>query len=109
MLDKSLLNLRSDLTNSYRFFRHENHVVEKELATHMNDTLYQDQSDESVLKEESSPTPAYTTPILLPDSELNSLIRSLNIKQLELFNIVQSWAKQYVKSKVGSNPIIVEP
>ena len=38
----------------------------------------------------------------MPDYELNAMIRSLNHKQRTLFNIVHSWAKQYVKSSVLS-------
>ena len=109
MVDKAFLNLRSDLTNPDMISRQANDEVEKEWVTDVSDTLDKDRTDESVLKEESSLTPAYTTLILLPDSELNSLIRSLNLKQRELFSIDQCWTKQYVKSKAGSKSIIVEP
>ena len=41
--------------------------------------------------------PAYATPTLMPDCELNAMIKSHNHKQRTLFNIVHSWAKQNVK------------
>ena len=42
---------------------------------------------------------SYCTSVLIPDDELNCKIRSLNNEQRKLFNIVQGWAKCYVKSK----------
>lgn len=62
----------------------------------VNDTLDEGETNESVLPGESFLTPAYCAYILLPDSEYNSSVKSLNLKQHELFDIVQSWAKQYV-------------
>lgn len=41
----------------------------------MNDTLHEDQTDESALPEGGSLTPVYTITILLPDTDLTSLIR----------------------------------
>ena len=78
MIDKTLSNSRSDLTNSDTISQQENDKVEEELATDVNNTLDKDQTAESILQEESSLTPAYTTPILLPDSEIDSLIKSVN-------------------------------
>ena len=78
MVDKTLSNSRSDLTNPDTISQQENDKVEEELATDVNNTLDKDQTAESILQEESSLTPAYTTPILLPDSEIDSLIRSVN-------------------------------
>ena len=41
----------------------------------------------------------------MPDAK----IRSPNEKQRQLFNILQSWAKQHVKNKSVSYPSIIEP
>ena len=49
----------------------------------------------------------YSTPILIPDDELNCKIRSLNYEQRKLFDIVQGWAKHYVKSKSFSLHILL--
>ena len=63
----------------------------------MNDNLLDDienhSDDETVFLDNISSFPAYTTPTLMPDCELNATIRSLNHKQPTLFNIVHSWAK----------------
>ena len=36
-------------------------------------------------------------PKILPDDEIAEGINSLNLKQREVFNVVQTWAKDYVK------------
>ena len=33
----------------------------------------------------------------MPDSEINSKIRSLNTKQREIFEVINKWARDYVK------------
>ena len=50
--------------------------------------------DDATIFEESSALPTYTVPVLMPDSELNAKIRPHNENQQQLFNILQSWAKQ---------------
>ena len=40
-----------------------------------------DETDEAVTLEEKLLIPAYTAPIVMPDDELNVMIRSLNCKQ----------------------------
>ena len=50
--------------------------------------------DDATIFEESSSLPTYTVPVLMRDSELNAKIRSHNENQQQLFNILQSWAKQ---------------
>ena len=42
-------------------------------------------------------------------SELDAMIRSLNEKQRQLFNILQSWAKERVKNKPVLYRLIIEP
>ena len=36
-------------------------------------------------------------PQILPDDEIAKAINSLNSKQMEVFNVVHTWAKDYVK------------
>ena len=44
-------------------------------------------TDDAVLLDNSSLNiPSYATPVLIPDNEINSKIRSLNRKQGELFD-----------------------
>ena len=79
----------------------------------MNDNLLDDienrSDDEAVFLEDISSFPAYTTPTLMPDCELNVIIRSLNHKQRTLFNIVHSWTKQYGKSRSALSHQALEP
>lgn len=46
----------------------------------MNEILDEGQTHKSILPEESSLTPVYSTPILLPFSELNLSVRLHNLK-----------------------------
>ena len=70
------------------------------MSSTANDLLDQeDETDSTVLFEESSLLPSYTAPVLMSDNELNSKIQLLNKKQRKLFNKVQSWAKKYVQNK----------
>ena len=72
------------MTNADAFSLQENDEVKEELATVVNYLLdEQDNTDEMGSLEE-------ITPILIPDNELSSMIRSLTHKQRELFNIFQS-------------------
>ena len=45
----------------------------------------------------------YTAPVLQSDSKISFKIRSLNQKQYELFDMIQSWAKKSVKIKSMSD------
>ena len=55
-------------------------------------------TDDVILLDDSSlNVPSYTALVLIPDNEINSKIRSLNRKQCELFDMVQSWAKKSIK------------
>ena len=57
-------------------------------------------TDDVILLDDSSlNVPSYTPLVLIPDNEVNSKIRSLNRKQRELFDMVQSWAKKSIKLK----------
>lgn len=80
MVDKTLSNLRSGLTNPDTFSQQENDEAKKELATDVNEILDEGQTDKSILPEESSLTPVYSTPILLPFSDLNLSVRLHNLK-----------------------------
>ena len=39
--------------------------------------------------------------VILSDSEINSKIRSVNLKQRQIFNFIFNWAKLQVKVKSG--------
>ena len=92
IVDQTSLNIRSDVTNRDSFTQQENDEVQTELAVALNDILeYESFTDDAVLLDDTSPnTSSYTAPVLIPEREINSEIRSLNQKQCELFDMVQS-------------------
>ena len=51
-------------------------------------------------------TPAIS---IMADNEINSLIRSLNEKQREVFNAVNSWARKTVMNYSAENAVEIEP
>ena len=67
-------------------------------------------TDNAVLLDDSSLNiPSYTAPVLIPDNQINSKIRSLNRKQCELFDMVESWAKKSIKTKSMPDAEPLEP
>ena len=62
-----------------------------------------------MLHDTSVNMPSYTAPVLIPDSEINSKVRSLDQKQRELFGMVQSWVKKSIKTKLIPDAQLLEP
>ena len=62
-----------------------------------------------LLNDSSLDIPSYTAPVLIPDNQINSKIRSLNRKQCELFDMVESWAKKSIKTKSVPDAQPLEP
>ena len=111
IVDQTLSNLRSDVTIPDSFSQQENDEVQAELAAVINDML-EDESftDNAVLLDDSSlDIPSYTAPILIPENQINSKIRSLNQKQCELFGMVESWAKKSIKTRSMPDAQPLEP
>ena len=99
MVEQALSNWHSQLINPDPFGQQENDDVQAELNDNLLDDVENQSDDEVVFFRWYTRFPAYTTSTLMLDYELNAMIRSLNHKQRTLFNIVHSWAKQYVKSR----------
>ena len=100
IVEEALANLAAHQINPDAFLQQKNDEVQAELSSTANDLLDQeDETDSTVLFEESSLLPSYTAPVLMSDNELNSKIQLLNKKLRKLFNKVQSWAKKYVQNK----------
>ena len=96
-VDEALPNIQSNLGV---FPQQEIDENQDEIALIVNDLLHNENpSDGAVLLEETPFIGNYSTPILIPDDELNCKIRSLNYEQRKLFDIVQGWVKRYAKSK----------
>ena len=107
VVDEALLNLQSNLE---AFPQQESDENQEQIALIVNDLLDNENlSDRAVLLEDTPFIGHYSTPTLISDDELSCKIRSLNYEQCKLFDIIQDWAKHYVKSKSFSLLTVVEP
>ena len=91
MVEKALLNLHCEVVTPDPFGQQENDDLQDELNNE-NNLLEDDESisDGPILTSDTSDLPMYTSPTLIPDNELNAMIRSLNHRQRALYNIVHS-------------------
>jgi len=55
------------------------------------------------------PPPNLNAPVLASDDDINSSIRSLNLKQRFVFNIIHGWSRRYIKNMNSVLPVVVEP
>ena len=110
MVEKALLNLHCEVVTPDPFGQQENDDLLDQLNNE-NNLLEDDEniSDGSIFTSDASNLPMYTSPTLIPDIELNAMIRSLNHRQSALYNIVHSWSKQCIKSNLASTLVNMEP
>ena len=110
MLEQALVNLHTYVVNFDLFSQQENDEVQTELSAAASDLVEHDENltDDTTNFKKSVSLPTYTVLDLIPDNELKVKIRSLNLKQQPLFNILQSWVKQCVKKKSFSYHSIIE-
>ena len=103
--------MHAHLVNAYPFSQQENDDIHEELPVTVSDLVEDDENptDDAIIFAETSSLPTYAVQVLMPDNELNPKIRSLNEKKRQVFNIVQSWAKPYIKSKPVSYQSNIEP
>lgn len=111
IVEQALLILHTHVVNANLFSQQENDEVVAKLSATGSSLVEHDENltDDATIFEESSSLPTYTVLVLMPDSELDAKIRSLNKKQRQLFNILQSCAKQHVKNKSVSYPSVIKP
>ena len=103
LVNAAFLNYRAEITPSWDpFSQQENEDVENELCDiELNDQTeisYPDKENQT--KENYSETVSselHTT--ILSDSVINNKIRSLNLKQRQIFDFIYNWAKSHVKVK----------
>ena len=103
LVNAAFLNYRADITPSWDpFSQQENEDVENEFSEiELNDQTEiscpdeENQIDENYSETKSSEL--HTT--ILSDSEINSKIRSLNVKQRQMFDFIYNWTKSHVKVK----------
>ena len=107
LVNAAFLNYRADITPSWDpFSQQENEDVENYLCkielNEQTETFCPDeenQTDENYSETVSSEL--HTT--ILNDSEINSKIRYMNLKQKQIFDFIYNWAKSHVKVKCGTN------
>ena len=103
-LDEALLNFH-DVLRSDPILEYENDETEIEIRDQNIDIEDEEDSDTQagVCYE-----PA-VRPSVLPDTDINENVRSLNSQQREVFEIIHKWAKQYLKYQNCIIPKNVEP
>ena len=93
LVDSALLDFRTDLThNPDSYAQQENDEVEDMLVPQDEDP------DEDDSPEETGQLPGNSA-VLMIDTEVNSRIRSLNIKQREIYEVINKWARDYIKNR----------
>ena len=108
LVDDAIKSYRDDaINNQDACAQQENDdVLEKLQNTAISD---EDSEDEATIFDDSNLTAAAIQIPILSDDEINHRIRSLNIKQWEIFDFVHKWAKDYVKNLGSKNPIDINP
>ena len=94
LVDSALLDFRTDLThNPDSYAQQENDEVEDMLVPQDEDP-----DEDDSLHEETGQLPGNSA-VLMIDTEVNSRIRSLNIKQREIYEVINKWARDYIKNR----------
>ena len=102
--DAAFLNSRSDTMPSWDpFSQQENENVENELhEVELNKKTETDYSDETGCSSNYPKAFSHFHTTILSDNEINSKIRSLKLKQRQIFDFIHNWAKFHVKVKSGT-------
>ena len=109
MVDDALQNMHTNLQNNQdSFAQQENDDVEQRLET-VRDLTPDDPDDEPELFTSEMGMTVPIRPTLLSDDALNEKIRSLNIQQRQIFDVVNKWARDTVKNLSSKSPKKVEP
>ena len=109
LVNEAFRNYRADLdTNLDAFAQQENEEVEEELISMQNEDNHEIEDAELTPSSELLP-PSTTILSVLCDNEINDKIRSLNFKQREIFEVILTWAKMFVKYRNSELERNVEP
>jgi len=113
LVETSLRNFTfQSRTDNYA--QQENDDVLDELDEQIEENEIANDEDEIVdfqvdTENQSKGTPQATTLNIMPDDEINILVASLNAKQRELFNLINSWARSKIINMSSVNPVEIEP
>ena len=109
MVDDALQNIHTNLQNNQdSFAQQENNDVEQLLET-VRDLTPDDPDDEPELFTSEMDITVPIRPTLLSDDALNEKIRSLNIQQRQMFDVVSKWARDTVKYLSSKSAKKVKP
>ena len=103
LVNDAFLDYRSDISPSWDpFSQQEYDDVENELSEINEQTEISGQDiDNRNNQTYSEAVSSQLQGTIISDSEINSIIRSLNLKQRQIFDFIFNWAKLQVKVKSG--------
>ena len=87
----------------------ENDEVREMLGSSNDDEVDEDANENDAVLFDDQALIAPVNVTLIPDSELNSNIRSLNERQRDLFEVVNKWARDIVKNLSSKFPKTINP
>ena len=110
LVDSALLDIREHVANNLDSFSQQDNDEARQILEATNH-LGQDpeESAEDVFSQEMNTSVPQNTLLFMSDNDLNEKIRSLNIQQRSIFDVVNKWARDYVKNLYTIRPKKVEP
>ena len=108
MVDTAIRDYRADaLGNQDNFAQQENDDVLGQLDD-MIDNANDPDNEPVIFDEEQATIPSIQIHIM-SDDQINSQIRSLNVKQWQIFDAVHKWAKEHVKNLGSLEAVDISP
>ena len=99
LVDQALLSVHSDIHSHDAFSQQENDEIDEQMSSTVDSLLdnSEDPTEGAAVLDETVYASVYSGSLLMPDRELNSIVRKLNQKQRQLFDIAHCWAKNVLK------------
>ena len=108
LVEESLIHFTSHSRTTDTFAEQENDDLQENLDFEEN----VDSEDENIVDfqiNENVPIASATLNPQFSNEEINLMISQLNQKQREIFNVVNTWARQCVQSRSSIDPIKISP
>ena len=109
MVDVALHNMRTNLQHSQDSFAQQENDDVEQLLESTRDLSSGDPNDEPELFIPNIDLALPVRPTLLSDDILNEKIRSLNVQQRQIFDVLNKWARDTVKNLSAKSSIKVKP
>ena len=107
-LDEALLNFRNVLAPD-PIIDYENDETDVQMPDIDNRDDSDDDHDDERIENSERRYSCSVTPTTLPDTEINSSIRALNLEQREIFEVIHDWAKKLLKNLNCVKPEVIKP